>query len=148
MTVTPLLARVHDANVYVLDRPWHDDDPLVVGMLHPFDLDGEGHLARVYRLAPRSVTISPAAEENTEIGFGVEEIDVTPSGTVTLSHDDEVWVRVELSLPCEIAMKSVMLERHPEQEGSKCYDALRALEADEKIAWVTTYVVRCEPYSS
>jgi hypothetical protein len=142
-----LFSRVHDSNVYVLDRPSRDGDALVVGILHPFDLTGEGYEARVYRLTPRRVTISRAAEEGPEIGFGIDGIDVTTSGTVTLSNDDDLWIRIELGLPCEVDVKNVMLEEHPEQDGSACYLTLRALEADEKIAWETARVVRCEAYS-
>jgi hypothetical protein len=143
-----LLARLHDSNVYVLDEPSLDLNRFTIGMIHPFDLDGEGFQARVYRFSPRRVEFSPAAEEATRTGWGIDGVDITARGAVTLSNDDELWIRIELSLPCEVDVKSVMLKEHPEEEGLASYLALRGLEANREIAWETTPVVRCEPHSS
>jgi hypothetical protein len=143
----PLLARVHDSNIYVLHQPSYDRDMLIVGMMHTFDLDSRGYEARIYRVPARRVTLSPAAEEARETGWGIDSVKTTARGVVTLSSDDDLWMRIEFLLPCEVDVKRLMLSEHPEQE-SAAYTALRSLEANDDIAWEPTPVVTCSEMDS
>jgi hypothetical protein len=138
----PLLARVHDANVYVLYEPSQEWDVLVVGMMHPFDLSNRGYEASVYRVLARRVMLSPAVKEEPQTGWGIDGVKTTTRGVVTLSRDDDLWIRIELVLPCEVDVKSVMLREHPELD-SASFHALRALEANDDIAWQPTPVMSC-----
>jgi hypothetical protein len=135
------LAKLEDANIFLLKMPESKDPVLVIGTMHPFDLDGRGHEARVYRLVPTQLEISEAARAASRTGWGIDEIATTATGNLTVARD-EYFISISVQLPFTFMMRSAMLSDHPEL-GEQTFLTLEKLNEEGSQDWKRFSVEKC-----
>jgi len=138
-----LFSRLIDANLFVIQIPGGGNADAILATLHPFDLDGNGYEARVYRFFPERVVLSPAAMALGASGWGIEDVSVDLDGGLRLSRDEELSLKIWATLPCELSVKRVFLATHPLLPDDGPPGELLTLLNSEKPGWEMTLVTAC-----
>jgi len=134
------LSRLEDANLFVLEVPNEHSTCLVVATLHPFNLDGRGYEARIYRLHPQRVMISPAAAAASLVGWGIDEVNIYPDKSIELTRieptrDENFALRIWLSPPYDFDFKNTYLADYTEVPDGSIPTELLELLQSSTVNW-------------
>jgi hypothetical protein len=143
------LSGLEDANLFVLEMPNEHSTCLVVATLHPFNLDGRGYEARVYRLHPQRVMISPAAAAASLVGWGIDEINIYPDKSIELTRiestrDENFVLRIWLSPPYVFDFKNTYLVDYTEVPNDSTPPRLLELLQSSTVNWKHVTLPGCE----
>jgi hypothetical protein len=140
-----ILSRLRDANIFVMQTPDELDGRAVIATLFPFDLNGQGYEARIYRLRPESLELSPAAAAAAMSGWGIDDISSYRDGALgvlEMSRDEEFKIAVRAKLPCVVEVKRKFLRAHPEL-GDAVPTELAKLLDETDVDWSPIPVTEC-----
>lgn len=136
-------SRLVDANLFILQIPSAEDAAIILGTLYPFDLDGLGYEARIYKLTPKHVALSQAAAIAGTSGWGIDDVTVNSGGSLELSRDEDFSLKIWAALPCEIQLKRDFFSVHPSLRDNGAPRALHALLTSSAVSWQTLTVTKC-----